>query len=186
MAFSATTWSFGFKVIVVDNGDGTLTATVDYGGVEPVFENVYGADAVDAALAGTKKLQAAEGLTPADIAGKFTFAVTADEADAPMPERTIATNDAAGNVDFGKIHFTLEDLNRALGVTDDATDKAEADEGDEAEADEAEAEEADEEEAEEADADADANADEPSDESEPADPARPALAHLYLHGGRVR
>ena len=32
---SATTWSFGFKVIVVDNGDGTLTATVDYGGVEP-------------------------------------------------------------------------------------------------------------------------------------------------------
>lgn len=61
---SATTWYFGFKVIVVDNGDGTLTATVDYGGIEPLFENVYGADAVDAALAGTKKLQAAEGLTP--------------------------------------------------------------------------------------------------------------------------
>lgn len=140
---SATTWSFGFKVIVVDNGDGTLTATVDYGGVEPLFENVYGAEAVDAALIGTKKLQAAEGLAPADIAGKFTFTVTADEAGAPMPERTTATNDAAGNVDFGKIHFTLEDLNRALGVTDDATDKAEADEADEAEADEAEAEEAD-------------------------------------------
>lgn len=157
---SATTWSFSFKVIVVDNGDGTLTAKPDYGGVEPVFENVYGADAVDAALAGAKKLQATEGLTPADIAGKFTFTVTADEAGAPMPERTTATNDAAGNVDFGKIHFTLEDLNRALGVTDDATDKAEADEADEAEADEAEAEEAD--------ADVDANADEPSDESEPA------------------
>lgn len=125
---SATTWSFGFKVIVVDNGDGTLTATVDYGGVEPLFENVYGAEAVDAALTGTKKLQAAEGLTPADITGKFTFTVTADEAGAPMPERTTATNDAAGNVDFGKIHFTLEDLNRALGVTDDATDKADADE----------------------------------------------------------
>lgn len=124
---SATTWSFGFKVIVVDNGDGTLTATVDYGGVEPLFENVYGAEAVDAALTGTKKLQAAEGLTPADITGKFTFTVTADEAGAPMPERTTTTNDAAGNVDFGKIHFTLEDLNRALGVTDDATDKAEAD-----------------------------------------------------------
>ena len=129
---SATTWSFGFKVIVVDNGDGTLTATVDYGGVEPLFENVYGADAVDAALTGTKKLQVAEGLTPADITGKFTFTVTADEAGAPMPERTTVTNDAAGNVDFGKIHFTLEDLNRALGVTDDATDKAEADEADEA------------------------------------------------------
>lgn len=164
---SATTWYFGFKVIVVDNGDGTLTATVDYGGIEPLFENVYGADAVDAALAGTKKLQAAEGLTPADITGKFTFTVAADEAGAPMPERTTATNDAAGNVDFGKIHFTLEDLNRALGVTDDATDKAEADEADEAEA-------------EEANADADANADEPSDESEPAGPAAPR-SHTFTY-----
>ena len=167
---SATTWSFGFKVIVVDNGDGTLTATVDYGGVEPLFENVYGAEAVDAALTGTKKLQAAEGLTPADITGKFTFTVTADEAGAPMPEHTTATNDAAGNVDFGKIHFTLEDLNRALGVTDDATDKAEADEADEAEADEAEAEEAD----------TDANADEPSDEPEPAAPTAPR-SHTFTY-----
>ena len=172
---SATTWSFGFKVIVVDNGDGTLTATVDYGGVESLFENVYGAEAVDAALTGTKKLQAAEGLTPADITGKFTFTVTADEAGAPMPERTTATNDAAGNVDFGKIHFTLEDLNRALGVTDDATDKAEADEADEAEADEAEAEEAEADEA-----DTDANADEPSDEPEPAAPTAPR-SHTFTY-----
>lgn len=162
---SATTWSFGFKVIVVDNGDGTLTATVDYGGVEPLFENVYGAEAVDAALTGTKKLQVAEGLAPADITGKFTFTVTADEAGAPMPERTTATNDAAGNVDFGKIHFTLEDLNRAQGVTDDATDKAEADEADETEAEEA---------------DADANADEPSDESEPAAPTAPR-SHTFIY-----
>lgn len=166
---SATTWSFGFKVIVVDNGDGTLTATVDYGGVEPLFENVYGADAVDAALTGTKKLQVAEGLTPADITGKFTFTVTADEAGAPMPERTTVTNDAVGNVDFGKIHFTLEDLNRALGVTDDATDKAEADEADNVDADEAEA-----------DADADANADEPGDESEPAAPTAPR-SHTFTY-----
>lgn len=172
---SATTWSFGFKVIVVDNGDGTLTATVDYGGVEPLFENVYGAEAVDAALTGIKKPQAAEGLTPADITGKFTFTVTADESGAPMPERTTATNDAAGNVDFGKIHFTLEDLNRALGVTDDATDKAEADEADEAEADEAEADEAEAEEA-----DTDANADEPSDEPEPAAPTAPR-SHTFTY-----
>ena len=161
---SATTWSFGFKVIVVDNGDGTLTATVDYGGVEPLFENVYDAEAVDAALTGTKKLQVAEGLAPADITGKFAFTVTADEAGAPMPERTTVTNDAAGNVDFGKIHFTLEDLNRALGVTDDATDKAEADEA----------------EAEEADDDADTNADEPGDESEPAAPTAPR-SHTFTY-----
>lgn len=163
---SATTWSFGFKVIVVDNGDGTLTATVDYGGVEPLFENVYGAEAVDAALTGTKKLQAAEGLTPADITGKFTFTVTADEAGAPMPERTTATNDAAGNVGFGKIHFTLEDLNRALGVTTDASDDASSD----AEANTGEAE---------VDADA-ANADEPSDEPEPAAPTAPR-SHTFTY-----
>ena len=163
---SATTWFFNFKVIVVDNGDGTLTATVDCGGVEPLFENVYGAEAVDATLAGTKKLQAAEGLTPADIAGKFTFTVTADEAGAPMPERATATNDAAGNVDFGKIHFTLEDLNRALGVTTDATDETEADE---ANADEAETDEAD----------VDVNADESKDENEPA-PTAPR-SHTFTY-----
>ena len=148
--------SFSFKVIVVDNGDGTLTAKPDYGGTEPVFENVYGAEAADAALAGTKKLQAAEGLTPADIAGKFTFTVAADEAGAPMPEHTTVTNDAAGNVDFGKIHFTLDDLNRALGVTTDASGDASSDA--EANADEAEV-------------DADASGDETKDESTPEVPA---------------
>lgn len=162
---SATTWYFGFKVIVVDNGDGTLTATVDYGGIEPLFENVYGADAVDAALVGTKKLQAAEGLTPADITGKFTFTVAADEVGAPMPERTTATNDAAGNVDFGKIHFTLEDLNRALGVTDDASGDASSDA--EANADEAEV-------------DADASGDETKDESKPEAPAAPR-SHTFTY-----
>ena len=163
---TAATSSFSFKVIVVDNGDGTLTATPDYGGAKPVFENVYGADAVDAALAGAKKLQAAEGLTPADIAGKFTFTVTADEAGAPMPEHTIATNDAAGNVDFGKIHFTLDDLNRALGVTTDASDDASSDA--EANADEAEV-----------DADA-ADTDESNDESEPAAPTAPR-SHTFTY-----
>lgn len=164
--------SFSFKVIVVDNGDGTLTAKPDYGGVEPVFENVYGADAVDAALAGTKKLQAAEGLTPADIAGKFTFTVTADEAGAPMPEHTTVTNDAAGNVDFGKIHFTLDDLNRALGVTTDASGDASSDA--EANADEANADEA------EVDADAADGDAADTDESEPAVPTAPR-SHTFTY-----
>ena len=162
---TATTPSFSFKVIVVDNGDGTLTAEPKYGDAKPVFENVYGADAADATLAGTKKLQAAEGLTPADIAGKFTFIVTADEAGAPMPERTTATNGAAGNVDFGKIHFTLEDLNRALGVTDDASGDASSDA--EANADEAEV-------------DADASGDETKDESKPEAPAAPR-SHTFTY-----
>ena len=163
---TAATPSFSFKVVVVDNGDGTLTAKPGYGGTEPVFENVYGAEAADAALAGTKKLQAAEGLTPADITGKFTFTVTADEAGAPMPEHTTVTNDAAGNVDFGKIHFTLDDLNRALGVTTDASDDASSDA--EANADEAEV-----------DADA-ADTDESNDESEPAAPTAPR-SHTFTY-----
>ncbi|MFQ9231369.1 MAG: Spy0128 family protein [Collinsella sp.] len=163
---TAATPSFSFKVIVVDNGDGTLTATPVYDGVKPEFKNVYGADAVDAALAGTKKLQAAKGLTPADIAGKFTFTVTADEAGAPMPEHATATNDAAGNVDFGKIHFTLDDLNRALGVTTDASDDASNDA--EANADEAEV-------------DADApDTDESNDESEPAASTAPR-SHTFTY-----
>ena len=157
--------SFSFKVIVVDNGDGTLTAKPDYGGTEPVFENVYGAEAADAALAGTKKLKAAEGLTPADITGKFTFTVTADEAGAPMPEHTTVTNDAAGNVDFGKIHFTLDDLNRALGVTTDASGDASSDA--EANADEVEV-------------DADASGDETKDESKPAAPTAPR-SHIFTY-----
>ena len=157
--------SFSFKVIVVDNGDGTLTAKPDYGGVEPVFENVYGTDAADAALAGIKKLQTDEGLTPGDITGKFTFTVTADEAGAPMPEHTTVTNDAAGNVDFGKIHFTLDDLNRALGVTTDASGDASSDA--EANADEAEV-------------DADASGDETKDESKPEAPAAPR-SHTFIY-----
>ena len=168
---TAATSSFIFKVKVVDNGDGTLTAKPDYGGIKPVFENVYGAEAVDAALAGTKKLQASEGLIPADIAGKFTFTVTPDEAGAPMPERTTVTNDAAGNVDFGEIHFTLDDLNRALGVTTDATDKVEAD------ADEAEVDEAD---ADKVATDAGASADESNDEPKPAAATAPR-SHTFTY-----
>ena len=171
MGITPATPSFSFKVIVVDNGDGTLTATPAYDGIEPLFENVYGTDAVDAALAGTKKLQASEGLIPAAIAGKFTFTVRADEAGAPMPERTTATNDAVGNVDFGKIHFTLDDLNRALGVTTDATDKVEAD------ADEAEVDEAD---ADKVATDAGASADESNDESKPAAPTAPR-SHTFTY-----
>ena len=169
---TAATPSFSFKVIVVDNGDGTLTATPVYDGIEPLFENVYGTDAVDAALAGTKKLQAAEGLTPADIAGKFTFTVTPDEAGAPMPEHATATNDAAGNVDFGKIHFTLEDLNRALGVTGDASDDVSSDA--EANADEAEAD------ADENGAEVDGDESDANDESEPAATTAPR-SHTFTY-----
>ena len=113
---SAQTQQIMFTVMVVDNGDGTLAATANTGN-GLVFENVYSTGGpIEMGLSGTKILKAGEGLTPASIEGKFTFTVTSDDAAAPMPERTEAKNDANGNVDFGNIKFTLDDLNKALGT----------------------------------------------------------------------
>lgn len=128
---TAQTQPIPFTVTVVDNGDGSLTATANLGdGLK--FENTYSTgDPVQVGLSGVKMLQAAPGLAPASIEGKFTFTVTSDDAAAPMPERTTAKNTADGNVDFGSITFTLDDLNRALGVNGQTAavdaDKAEAD-----------------------------------------------------------
>lgn len=113
---SAQTQPIPFTVTVVDNGDGTLAATANTGnGLK--FQNTYSTGGpIEVGLSGVKVLKAGEGLTPASIEGKFTFTVTSDDAAAPMPEHTTATNDANGNVDFGNIKFTLDDLNKALGV----------------------------------------------------------------------
>ena len=114
---SAQTQPIVFTVMVVDNGDGTLAATANTTGNGLVFENVYSTGGpIEVGLSGVKVLKA-EGLTPASIEGKFIFTVTSDDTAAPKPERTTATNDANGNVDFGDIKFTLDDLNKALGAT---------------------------------------------------------------------
>ena len=113
---SAQTQLISFTVTVVDNGDGTLTATADTGN-RLKFQNVYSTGApVSVGLSGMKVLKSGAGLTPASIEGKFTFTVTSDDAAAPMPQKATATNDANGNVDFGDIKFTLDDLNKALGT----------------------------------------------------------------------
>lgn len=130
---SAQTQPIVFTVMVVDNGDGTLAATANTGN-GLVFENVYSTGGpIEMGLSGIKNLKAGEGLTPASIEGKFTFTVTSDDAAAPKPERTTATNDANGNVDFGNIKFTLDDLNKALGTNSthaaDAADQSASDQG---------------------------------------------------------
>lgn len=114
---SAQTQPIPFTVTVVDNGDGTLAATANTGnGLE--FKNAYSTgDPIEVGLSGIKILNAGKGLTPASIEGEFTFTVTSDDAAAPMPQKTTATNDANGNVDFGSIKFSLDDLNKALGAT---------------------------------------------------------------------
>lgn len=113
---SAQTQYIPFTVTVVDNGDGNLTATANTGDDGLVFKNVYSTgDPVSVDLSGKKVLKSDAGLTPASIKDKFTFTVTPDDPAAPKPEHATATNDANGNVDFGSIKFTLDDLNKALG-----------------------------------------------------------------------
>lgn len=103
---------------ISDNGKGQLVATHELKDAKDVksieFKNAYTTNATEASLVGIKNLQVADGLMPVDINGKFTFTVTGEEG-APMPANASVTNDAKGKVDFGKITFTLDDLNKALG-----------------------------------------------------------------------
>lgn len=103
---------------IADNGKGQLVATHELKDAKDVksieFKNAYTTNATEASLAGIKNLQVDDALTPADITGKFTFTVTGEEG-APMPASTSVHNDVDGKVDFGKITFTLDDLNKAVG-----------------------------------------------------------------------
>lgn len=108
---SYTDTFFDFNVIVTDNGDGTLKAETQYPKDKNKFEfvNTYSTgDPIPMDIKGSKVLNYAEGLTPNDIAGKFTFTLEAVTLGAPMPKNTTAKNDAAGNVDFGNITFDLD------------------------------------------------------------------------------
>ncbi len=114
---TATTQQISFAIKVVDNGSGTLAVTIETGEKGLAFENTYGTGDVSVSVTGVKRLSYAEGLTPNKITGKFTFTITANEKDAPMPEHVTAMNDANESIDFGKIVFTLDSLNKALGAT---------------------------------------------------------------------
>lgn len=123
-----TASKFSFNVTVTDNGNGTLTCTTSLPTGGLAFLNTYATGKpVSINLVGSKQLYVPEGLNGTDITGKFTFTVEG-EAGAPMPERTKATNDKYGNVDFGSIKFELKDLLTALGEnveTNDAAGEAE-------------------------------------------------------------
>lgn len=114
---TATTQSIPFTVNAADGGSGTLAVTIEAGDKGLAFENTYGTGDASVSVTGVKRLSHAEGLTPGDITDKFTFSITANEDGAPMPERVTATNDVNGSIDFGKIVFTLDSLNKALGAT---------------------------------------------------------------------
>ena len=105
-------------VKVTDNRAGKLSAEVVYPDGGMVFKNAYGASADGTkviALNGTKVLDVKSGNKVPDIAGKYTFTLTGSEG-APMPAKTTATNDAAGNISFGEITYTMENVFGAPAV----------------------------------------------------------------------
>lgn len=114
---TATTQQVPFIVNAVDKGSGVLAVTIEAGDRGLAFENTYGTGDVPVSVTGVKSLSHAEGLTPGNITDKFTFTITANEEGAPMPERVTTTNADKGRIDFGKIVFTLDALNKALGTT---------------------------------------------------------------------
>ena len=123
---SYTDTFFDFNVIVTDNGDGTLKAETQYPKDKNKFEfvNTYSTgEPIPMDIKGSKVLNYAEGLTPNDIAGKFTFTLEAVTKDAPMPKNTTAKNDAAGNVDFGNITFDLDLLKNVTPAADGSRSK---------------------------------------------------------------
>lgn len=113
---TATASSFDITVKVTDSGKGGLDVAVAYpegSDGKLSFVNGYGTNEATVDLAGTKTLtlgQAGLGLTQADIAGKYTFKIEPlDGAPAPVDVSgktvTEATNDAAGNVELGRVTF---------------------------------------------------------------------------------
>ena len=113
---TAAASNFGITVKVTDNGKGGLDVAVVYPeGSDGTlsFVNAYSAGEATVDLSGTKTLalgQAGLGLTQADIAGKYTFKIEPlDGAPTPVDASgktvTEAVNDAAGNVELGRITF---------------------------------------------------------------------------------
>ena len=114
------TTEFAVTVTVSDNGDGTLAVKVTYpeGSNSLVFENAYGTGAeAELSVNGQKVLNVESGNNAPDITGKYTFTLEGSEG-APMPENMTAVNDAAGNVIFGKIVYTMENVFGDTGVQD--------------------------------------------------------------------
>ena len=132
------TAGFQITVTVTDNGDGTLGIVVAYpgGGDGLTFRNTYGEDDQGKAtlnINGIKTLKVASGDNAPDIEGKYTFTLTGSEG-APMSATTEAHNDDAGNVAFGDITFTMENVFGDTGVQEAATaDENAADIGNEKE-----------------------------------------------------
>lgn len=109
-----TASSFNFTVTVTDNGDGTLSAIVNYPAGDLAFVNTYNTEGDNSVLytpTGAKVLKlASEGLAAPDIDGRYRFTLTGEDG-APMPAAggSVTVNDQS-SVIFGAIAFTLDML----------------------------------------------------------------------------
>ena len=94
-------------VVVMDNGDGTISADMTISGLpqgatNPVFVNQYVPSESDyVVISGEKTITNNRVLN----ANEFQFVLTAVTEGAPMPVGTVATNDAEGNFAFAPIEF---------------------------------------------------------------------------------
>ena len=126
------------KVTVVDNKDGTLTATADSTTEKPAtFTNSYSYEGTEAVLQVKKTLSVPEGLEgPDDISEKFEFTLSAVTEGAPMPAGTgnvVKNPDADGGLaKFGNISYTkpgeytykiVESAGNVDGVTNDTSEQ---------------------------------------------------------------
>ena len=141
---TANVASFPITVTVTDDHSGVLAVEVVYDATDPnvdslEFVNTYGdAEGTPIKVGGKKELKPSSegGSTPSleDIAGKFTFTLTGEVVDengdtvegekAVMPDETKTKNDANGDVDFGNIEFTMENV-FGSSATDDGTEPGE-------------------------------------------------------------
>lgn len=94
-------------VEVTDSGDGQLAAHVTYGDGDGdccVFNNSYTAKSVT--VDGAKNFAFQKVLTGRDLrADEFSFTISSEDKDAPLPEQTTVKNDKDGKIVFGNITF---------------------------------------------------------------------------------
>lgn len=149
-----STSSFQVTVVVTDNNDGTYGVAVTYpdgSGDALAFANTYQTNEVPLTVSGKKAIDAngwSDAPDLADIAEQYTFTLSGVDENgnpAPLPggaEGSVtANNDAAGNVSFGSITYTLDNVfgdttaaeettegEAAVGTTEDGIGDTPADE----------------------------------------------------------
>lgn len=89
--------------VSVEEKDGKFVATVTEG-ANPTFTNTYAAEPV--IVNGADNFSFKKDLSGRALnAGEFSFTISSEDKDAPLPEQTTVKNDEDGNIVFGDITF---------------------------------------------------------------------------------